>query len=191
MKETPSNYNRIGMTLGQIGRYPAAIEAFRKALELKPDFAPAHHNLGLAYANLDRLEDAADAYRAALGADPRNVASYCGLGHVLARLDRHAEALDVLARGRLRVPASHEIAYGYGVACENLMRWEEAAECYRRSVELNPFLPEPYLALARLSLYVHGRPDEAVAALSAAAELDPANPEVRRALDDALALLVR
>lgn len=191
MRETPSNYNRVGMTLGQLGRYPAAIEAFRKAIDLKWDFAPAHHNLGVALATLGRHEQAVAAFRTALEVDPRSVSACCGLARALAALERFEEARAVLAEARRRVPDSHEIAFHYGIACENLLRLHEAEASYRRAIELNPFIAEPYVTLARLLLYALDRPEDGVAALTIAAELDGSNAEVRRALDDALALLVR
>ena len=191
MKETPSNYNKIGMTLGERGKYRAAVEAFQKAIDLKWDFAPAHHNLGVALSNLGRHDEAIESFRSALAVDPRNVASHCGLGRELGLLGKHDEALAALEEAALRIPDSHEVIYRCGVAYENMMLLGRAEAEYRRAIELNPFLSEPYLSLARLLLYALDRPDDAIACLTVAMELDPNGVSVRRALNDALKHVVR
>ena len=74
------------MTLGQRGRFAEAIEAFERAIEIKPDFAPAFHNLGLAWWRLGKANQAMAAYRRAIELDPSNVKPHCGIGHARAAL---------------------------------------------------------------------------------------------------------
>ena len=53
MKYDPSNYslwNKLGATLAQLGRSDEAIEAYYKALELKPNYVRVWVNLGIAHA---------------------------------------------------------------------------------------------------------------------------------------------
>jgi tetratricopeptide (TPR) repeat protein len=191
MKESPSNYNRIGMTLGRRGRYAEAVEAFERALELKPDFAPAYHNLGLAWQGLGETAKSIAAYRRAVELDPTNVEPYCGLANVLASLGRDDEAFETMRRAVETAPTSFKGHFNYGVACERVLAWETAAAAYRASVELYPLNTDAYVRLARLCLFVLDRPDEAVETLTRALEFDADDARVRSALDEALAVVVR
>lgn len=191
MKESPSNYNRIGMTLGQRGRFAEAIEAFERAIEIKPDFAPAFHNLGLAWWRLGKANQAMAAYRRAIELDPSNVEPHCGLGHALAALGRPEESLETMRSAVAAIPGSGKAHYNYGVAAERLLLWDDAADAYRRSIEMNPLRPEAYTKLANLCLFILGKPDEAIESLNAALELDPTDARVRKALDDAIEFVVR
>lgn len=63
----PSNYqawNYLGYTNRKLGQYDAALAAYDRALELKPDYAEAIEYRGHAYLGLNRLGEAKEAYLA-------------------------------------------------------------------------------------------------------------------------------
>jgi protein O-GlcNAc transferase len=51
-------------------RFDEAMANFRKALEIKPNYAEAHYHMGLALADKGRLADAIASYRKALTIKP-------------------------------------------------------------------------------------------------------------------------
>jgi tetratricopeptide (TPR) repeat protein len=53
----------MGLTYGTLGRYQEAIEAFKKAISLKPDDANAHFGLGLSYLSIGNRGSALDEYK--------------------------------------------------------------------------------------------------------------------------------
>ncbi|RKU22228.1 hypothetical protein C6503_04480 [Candidatus Poribacteria bacterium] len=58
-------HNTRGIAYSQKGEQNKAIEAFSKAIDLKPDYANAHYNLGLAYLKKGEVDEAWSAsYRA-------------------------------------------------------------------------------------------------------------------------------
>jgi protein O-GlcNAc transferase len=191
VRESPSTYNRIGMTLGQRGRLPEAIEAFERALALKPDFAPAYHNLGLAWWKLGHVGRAMAGFRRAIELDPTNVEPYCGLGQALVAEERDHDAVEVLKRAVAELPRSHKAHFTLGAVFERVLAWEKAAASYRKSIDLYPLHADAYVRLARLSLFMLDRPDEALAALTTALELAPDDARVRAALDETLDVVVR
>jgi Flp pilus assembly protein TadD len=179
------------MAFGQRGRFVEAVEAFERAIEIKPDYAPAYHNLGLVWWTLGQLDRAAASYRKAIDIEPTNDEPHCGLARVLARQGEHDDALAVLHNAAACAPRSAKVQFNLGGALERSLEWDGAAVCYLRSIELNPLHIESYTRLARLSLFILDRPDEAVALLTTASGIDPDDERVRRALDEALELVVR
>ncbi len=60
-----------------------AVACYRRALELKPDFAEAHGNLGSALVELGDLQGAEQSFRAALRHDSRLAFAHCKLAELL------------------------------------------------------------------------------------------------------------
>jgi tetratricopeptide (TPR) repeat protein len=68
----PRLHSNYGATLVQLGRHAEALNAYKRAVEADPDYAPVHYNLGRLYArHLGRPRKAIEAYRrhVALGGD--------------------------------------------------------------------------------------------------------------------------
>ena len=57
-----SDRTNMGVTLQDQGKLEEAIEAYKKALSLKPDYAEAHYNLSFALLNSSRLKEGLDKY---------------------------------------------------------------------------------------------------------------------------------
>jgi tetratricopeptide (TPR) repeat protein len=77
---------------------PNAESAFRQAIQLKPDCAPAYYNLGLCFMRQRRQAEAIDAFRSAVRLQPDLADAYIGLGSQLALQGRTFEALPALKR---------------------------------------------------------------------------------------------
>ena len=59
-------HNNLGIALADRGRIDEAIEQYRKALDINPDYVEAHNNLGIALASCGRIDEAIEHYRKAL-----------------------------------------------------------------------------------------------------------------------------
>ena len=59
-------YNNFGVAYGNLGRYNEAVEAYRQAIRIKPDYAEAYRDLGAAYDNLGRYQEAVEAFKQAV-----------------------------------------------------------------------------------------------------------------------------
>ena len=53
----------LGTAYGELGKYEEAIEAFRQAIRINPDYADAHYNLGLTYLILKDNGSALEQYK--------------------------------------------------------------------------------------------------------------------------------
>ena len=57
------------------GKYDEAIECYKKAIGINPDFAAAHANLGVTYMNKGNLDEALVSLKKALDLDAQNAGS--------------------------------------------------------------------------------------------------------------------
>jgi len=131
-------HSYLGYALFVDGEVGPAIEQYRLAIRLKPEFADAHHNLGVALAVTGRHDDAVRAYLAAIERKPGRALTRANLSISLSAMRRPDEALDQADRA-LVIDSSCAKAYqARGVALGQFGRISEAAECFRRAVELDP-----------------------------------------------------
>ena len=90
---------QYAVALEQAGRGEDSLSRAQKALEWKPDFAPALNFLGYSWADKGvRLVEARDMIERAVAADPDNSAYLDSLGWVLFRLGKPQEALPHLEK---------------------------------------------------------------------------------------------
>ena len=147
------------------------------AVKLAPKFAGAHGNLGLVRKRRGDVAGALDAYREALALDPRDPAILGNLAALYAGIGRDREARTALALadpGRA-TPYTY-LARGDLEAVDG--HASRALRLYRRAARLDPRIPDPHVALARLALS-SGDSDEARREAERAAALDPANEDAR------------
>jgi predicted O-linked N-acetylglucosamine transferase (SPINDLY family) len=146
------------------GERELAIESYRRALALQPDYAPALYNLGLALRESGRLEEAQTCFRRVVALDARDAEASIHLGDLLARSLRLDEAEQVLRRALAFAPLNALLWLqlgDIGIARFSDASLKMAAECFGRAAELAPELADAHHGLG----VVHGleeRHDEAL-----------------------------
>ena len=75
------------------GSLDEAVACYRRALELKPDYAEAHNNLGNALQDQGKLDEAVACYRRALELKPDYAEAYNNLGNALRDQGKLDEAV--------------------------------------------------------------------------------------------------
>jgi tetratricopeptide (TPR) repeat protein len=133
-----SEQNSRGVLLFHEGALEAAAEAFRRAAELRPDYAEAHNNLGLALSRLGRHDDAVGAFRRALECDPDLPAALNNLGFLYHAQRRDAEAVEMFQKALQADPAMAPAYVNLGNAYYRLHRNAQAVEAWRRALEIDP-----------------------------------------------------
>jgi tetratricopeptide (TPR) repeat protein len=87
---------RRGTDSAQAGKTDEAIDHFRKALDIYPNFLMARNDLGVQLLAAARLDEAAEQFRLAVKLDANAFNPQLNLGIVLARQQQFAEAARVL-----------------------------------------------------------------------------------------------
>ncbi|MCS7168514.1 MAG: tetratricopeptide repeat protein [Gemmatales bacterium] len=98
MPDTPQLWNQRGLALAEQKRFHEALECFRKALQLEPNYEIAELNLGMCYKNLGYLEEAARIFRSCADKYPHDTAPLINLAATYKQLNRLEEGLACLRR---------------------------------------------------------------------------------------------
>jgi len=87
------SYNDLGTAYGIRGRYYEAMDAYRRAIQIKPDFAKGYSGLGLAYQSIGLYNEAIEAYKQAIYLNPDDAYAHYGLGLAYLRTKDTGSAL--------------------------------------------------------------------------------------------------
>ena len=75
----------MGVVYSKQDQLQDALDSYKHALRLKPDYAEAYYNMGVVYENQDQLQDALDSYKHALRLKPDYAKAYYQYGCCLRR----------------------------------------------------------------------------------------------------------
>ena len=109
-------YFNIGFCYERLGVYTKAIEAYKQAIRIDPDFAITYYNLGLTYYELGFYEEAIEAYKQAIRIDPDFAEAYNNLGLTCIKLGYYAKAIEASKQAIRIDPDFVEAHGGLGVA---------------------------------------------------------------------------
>ena len=171
--------NRLGEALERLGAFDAAIDAFERALEVRPGFGKAARNLILTLGKNGKGPEAVARARALVDASPRDPEAVFILGLALAEQDVE-QAVQTFRRVLSMAPGHALARYNLALVLKRLDRLADAVQELERAIALEP-RPEPYYTLGVI-LWHEGLLDRAVRALRAALELEPGYADAHYAL---------
>ena len=161
-----------GVQLYETGDFEAAIAAWDKAIELKPDYHQAWGNRGLGLKNLGRYEEAIASYDRAIELKPDFHKAYYNRGLALDELGRYEEAVAAYERVSELKPDFHKAWYSCGNSLDALEKSEAAIACYDRAIKLKGDFYKAWTSRGN-SLKAIERYAEAVESYDGALELKP------------------
>jgi tetratricopeptide (TPR) repeat protein len=128
----------LGNELQELGQLERAVDNYRRALEINPDFAEAHNNLGNALRDFGQLDDAVASYRRALEIKPDCAEVHFNLGNVLQDLGQLEGAVACYRRALEIKPGYADAHTNLGNAWRDLGQLDDAVASYRRALEIKP-----------------------------------------------------
>jgi protein O-mannosyl-transferase len=138
---TSGNYlarNNLGNSLYRHGGLDAAIEQYRQALEIKPDYTDARNNLGAVLFAKGDLEAAIVQYRKALETKPDYAEAIHNLGSALARKGDYDAAIVQYRKALVLKPDYVEAQNNLGNALLLKGDLAEAIDAWQKSLEIEP-----------------------------------------------------
>ncbi|MEG4454022.1 tetratricopeptide repeat protein [Microcoleus sp. N9_A1] len=139
-----NDYHDLGNSLQESGRFDEAVAAYKKAIELNPNFSWSYHSLGDVLLKLEKWEEAVAAYKKAVELNPDFSWSYHNLGDALLKLRQWEQAA---AAYRCEIALNSDFAWSFcnlGDALTKLKQWDEAIATYLKAVEIEEDLPGIY-----------------------------------------------
>jgi predicted O-linked N-acetylglucosamine transferase (SPINDLY family) len=163
----------------------AAVDSYRRAIALRPDFPEAYDGLGNALAAVGKNTEAIDAFLQAISRRPHFAQCWNNLGNALLADQRKARAVEAYTRATELDPALVEAHVGLGAALLAVSQSADAIAAFRHALTLRPDLPEAHNNLGAALMEV-GELEDSVAACNRAIELRPDYPEAHSNLGNTL-----
>ena len=165
-------YDLEGRSYAREKNYEAAIDAYKKALEVNPNYHIAYDNLGNAYLGKGSYDNALVAYRKALEIKPNYELAHVSLGRLYRIMRRYDDSKSELEKAMELNPDS---AYPHRELCWTLKEMgkkADAIEACEQAVALGPDSKFNYAALA-LVYGDTGKLEDAISTLKKALAIDP------------------
>ena len=165
-------WNILGASTAQKGMLDEAIEAYKKSISLKPDFADPYYNMANALKDQGKLNEAITVYTKALSLKPNNFKAYSNIGLVLQNQGKLDEAIVAYNKSISLNPGYAEAYSNLGITFQCQGKLDEAVEAYKKSISLKPDYAETYNNLGA-ALHDQRKLDEAIKIYNKALLLKP------------------
>lgn len=169
--ESADTYYALGVLRTAQLDFDRAEAAYRKAIELRPDWNWAYNGLGILKHTQGKYAEAEEAFRKAIELDPNWSRAHNDLA-ILLRLTGRLQEAEVEAQRALELnPNAVATHNNYGNLLVALKRYDEAETEYHIAIDQEPDHPAPYYNLACLAS-LKGDTERVVPLLLCAIEFD-------------------
>jgi Flp pilus assembly protein TadD len=177
----PRGQYNLGLAYDDLGRTDEAIEKFRNAISINPNYAKAYNNLGVAYGKKGQNDKKIQALNIALKLEPDFAKAHNNLGNAYAREGRIDEAIEEY-RVALRLKPDYANAYSnLGAVYASQGRIDEAIEEFLKALRLEPDFAEAHFNLG-LAYQIKGLKNEAIMEFKEVLKLKPQTEQARKIL---------
>ena len=169
-------HNNLGIVYQRRGDHVHAIEQFRKAIGLQPDYLAPRVLLGSSLLAMRRVPEAVRELERAVKLEPKQPLARLELAKAYERANKLAAMTDEYRMLRELAPQDPEVAYQMGQGYLKTAQW-----CLQQMRRLDPQSPRVYESMAE-AYRAEGRMDQAIHAFQRAAQADPKLPGIHLAL---------
>jgi len=133
-----TDHNNQAIKAYNTQQYKDAETAFKKAIELDPNYGEAYANLGALYAKFKEYDRAIELYQKCIQIKPSYAGAYTNLGNALNKTGRHEEAVYFHKTAISLDDTSANHFSNCASAYKNLGRFNKAKEYYTKALQLDP-----------------------------------------------------
>ena len=131
-------FNIQGASNAALQRYDAAIDSYKQAIKIKPDYAEAYLNMGIALKDCGDLEKAMNQYKKALRIKPDYFEAYLGLGVTLKSMGNLDASIESYKKAIKIKPDYAEAYSNMGNALRDKGEIEAAIDSYKQAIKIKP-----------------------------------------------------
>ncbi|MCI0451190.1 MAG: tetratricopeptide repeat protein, partial [Candidatus Latescibacteria bacterium] len=138
---TPDNadaHNNLGQRYQQRGEYAKAVEAYQKAIEMRPSFHSAYNNLAVCYGKLKMYQEAEAALRKCIALKPDDFYAMNNLAVMLIETGRVEDGLRLAESAVRTEPGYANGRVTLGSAYAMTRRFDEAEREFKEALRLEP-----------------------------------------------------
>ena len=165
-------YNVSGAVYKRIGLLDLSVEAYIKALKIKPGDTDAYNNMGITLREQGKLQEAIEAYQKVLEIKPNNADAHNNMGVTLrdqGKLDRAVAAY----KKAIEIRPDHADAYNnMGITLKDQGEFEQAIEAYKQALAIKPDYAVAYNNMGNVRTE-QGKLEEAIEAYTKALTIQP------------------
>ncbi len=148
--ETVENLVLQGNIYQKQGQHEQSLQAYERALRLKPDNPLIYHNIGLAHYYLHNYDQAEAYFRKALALDPNVAESYNLLGQLFLRRQDDKGALELFQKALKVNPKLRDAQFNTGTIYLRLGEYDRSIKAYQDTLAIDPNYTLAHYNLATL-----------------------------------------
>ncbi len=161
---------QAGVAISLTGKYEKAIEYYKKALDIKTDYAEAFFGMGAAFNNLGKYDIGIKYYKKAIDIKVDYADAYFDMGHSYMEIGNIKKAIECYQKAIDINPNDAEAYFHLGRIHDKRGSNEEAIKHYKKAIEINPDYAAAYCNLGCIDLRL-GNIDNGIKLLKHAARL--------------------
>ena len=165
-------HNICGAAKAALQKFDAAIEHYKQAIKIKPDYADAYNNMGISQQGKGDLEAAIESFNKALEIKHDFTEAYNNLGNTLQKKGDLESAIENYQQAIYLKPEHAETYYNLGVAFKEKDDLGSAIKNYEHAINLNVNYIEAYYSLG-VALREKGELDAAIDSYRQVLKLKP------------------
>ena len=127
------------------GDLDKAIDNYKEAININPNYAEAYNNLGSALRGKLELNDSINSFKRAIQLKPSYVDAYSNMGEALQANGRFKEAIKSCQQAIKIDPNFSGAYYNLGNSLVDVGQIKEALDCYNKAIKIKPNYPEAFL----------------------------------------------
>ena len=172
-------HNICGAVYATFKQYDAAIDSYKQALKIKPDYAEAHYNMGNALQEKGELDAAIDSFKQALKIKPDYAEAHNNMGVALQEKGELDAAIDSFKQA-LKIKPDYAEAYNnMGNALKKKGELDAAIDSYKQALKIKPDYAEAHYNMG-VALKDKGELDAAIDSFKQALKIKPDYAEAHR-----------
>ena len=178
-------YNIQGAVLQELGQLDLSIEAYSKALAIKPNYTAAYYNMGNALKEQGKLEEAIEAYNKALAIKPDHSDASYNMAYTFQEQGKLEEAIATYKKVLAIKPDYVDAYNNMGNALKEQGKLEEAIAAYNKALAIKPDYVDAYNNMG-VALKEKCKLGEAIEAYKKALAIKPDYADVYNNMGNAL-----